>query len=501
MKHKSICIFLILSVLFSLPFSVFATGKDSFSVWDGSVAESFECGDGSEQNPFVIKNAEQLAYFAQSVNGGNSYKDKVIELHTDIDLANINWTPIGTAEKPFEGTFSGNNKTVTRIYISAPDETRKGLFGCIRGGEIYGVVLRDSEIECDEIAGGIVAENEYGSVENCRNYAAVAANNTAGGIVGRNLGGKISGCNNFGFIYSSTAGGIAGQNAFSDGRESNISENRNLGTIVGGSDVGGIVGSHCDSSVVKDCINSGRIVALYNVGGIAGVNEKGDVSACRNNGKIISEGEKSYAGGIVGNSLGGKIENSYNSGDIYGISAVGGILGGGSGEIKYCYSVGVASGSEIIGAIVGEKGELAVGVCYYLIGGAADGNGNTLFGIGNTDSDPASVTVYGNETMKSGEAYVGFDFNIWTTGGSVDYNYPELNSLVLLDNEYIKEYGYYDSPADESKDTPTESEAPAESQSETEHNDGRGGGDYWWIWVVVGGCVILIAVLFAANKR
>ena len=44
----------------------------SENAWDGSVASGFASGNGSAQNPYVIATGAQLAYFAQSVNGGRN---------------------------------------------------------------------------------------------------------------------------------------------------------------------------------------------------------------------------------------------------------------------------------------------------------------------------------------------------------------------------------------------------------------------------------------------
>ena len=78
-----------------------------YSVWNSMVATSFARGDGSETTPYIIETAEQLAYLAHSVNQGNSYAGKYIDLASDIDLNRYPWTPIG-----LNNTFSG------RFYVN-----------------------------------------------------------------------------------------------------------------------------------------------------------------------------------------------------------------------------------------------------------------------------------------------------------------------------------------------------------------------------------------------
>ena len=41
------------------------------SIWDGSISDSFQKGDGSESSPYEITNASQFALLAKLVNEGN----------------------------------------------------------------------------------------------------------------------------------------------------------------------------------------------------------------------------------------------------------------------------------------------------------------------------------------------------------------------------------------------------------------------------------------------
>jgi len=65
-------------------------------IYDGSVATGFAAGDGSEENPYIIKTGSQLAYLAKTVNEGESYSGKFFKLTKNLDLNNQEWTPIGS---------------------------------------------------------------------------------------------------------------------------------------------------------------------------------------------------------------------------------------------------------------------------------------------------------------------------------------------------------------------------------------------------------------------
>lgn len=88
------------------------------NTWDGSVAEAFEGGEGTEESPYLIASGAQLAYLAKSVNDGSSYENKYISLLCDIDLNNVEWTPIGNGELAFGGNFNGNSHIIKNLKIS-----------------------------------------------------------------------------------------------------------------------------------------------------------------------------------------------------------------------------------------------------------------------------------------------------------------------------------------------------------------------------------------------
>ncbi len=70
------------------------------------------------------------------VNDGNNFDDKIITLSNDIDLKNVHWIPIGTETNHFKGTFKGNEKTISNVYINEPALVCAGLFGKVAGANV-----------------------------------------------------------------------------------------------------------------------------------------------------------------------------------------------------------------------------------------------------------------------------------------------------------------------------------------------------------------------------
>lgn len=154
-------------------FSVFSAVKTTPDVWDGSsVADGFESGDGTEQNPYVIKTAAQLVYFSNEVDDGNTFADKTIKLGVDIDLNNKLFNPIGggwayTGGNTFNGTFDGDGHTIYNIYVNGwqLDEagdthtsTSKGagLFSSIHNATIKNLAIVGGEMRVETTSIGVV---------------------------------------------------------------------------------------------------------------------------------------------------------------------------------------------------------------------------------------------------------------------------------------------------------------------------------------------------------
>ncbi len=144
------------------------------NVWDGSIAETFAEGDGSEKNPYTIEKASQLALLAQEINAGTDYNGKYISLNCDLDLNDCEWTPIGNGVNPFNGVFNGNNHTISNLKITkgtifttenSSGEIKQfttGLFGSCYDATIKNIIVDEASIfvqnitDSNAIMGGVL---------------------------------------------------------------------------------------------------------------------------------------------------------------------------------------------------------------------------------------------------------------------------------------------------------------------------------------------------------
>ena len=293
MKMRLALLALAALVWIAVPVSARAEGE-TVDTWDGTaIADGFAAGEGTQDNPFQIETAAELAYFAKNVNAGNWYDGEYIVLKNDLDLNNQEWTPIGNARKPFKGNFDGNNHTVTGMKISGALDC-VGLFGGCTRHNVYSAIknitVKNSDIHGEKFVGAIVGRAEEINIENCRS-------------IGNTINGETD------------VGGICGKiGGYSGGK---VSQCYNSSKVTGGGRVGGIAGM---GSIAENCLNTGEITIIGEAyrsacGGIFGIfgdaTTSARVTACVNLGKV--SGGESF-GGIVGKtetSSTGHISNCY----------------------------------------------------------------------------------------------------------------------------------------------------------------------------------------------
>jgi len=259
--------------------------------------------------------------------------DGEYELAGDIDASGsrgsndgAGFLPIGRREaigskidssKAFTGKFDGKGYKVDKLCVKRTTANESEGFGIGLFGFTLGAEIRNLVVVADTVAG----------------YRYVGA------LVGRQHGGVVERC-------------VA------------------MGAVVGGVDVGGLVGAVEGEGKIKVSYSSA------NVGGGSGVNNIGGLAGSADDGAEITE---SYAvGGVAvsdGNNVGGlvgsvgsldaakvSVMNCYSMAAVSGgASSVGGLAGkvADGSEIRLCYSAGKVSGSGGVGGLIGESGGMA----------------------------------------------------------------------------------------------------------------------------------------------
>lgn len=223
------------------------------------------------QGNYIVTTAEGLKAVADIANNGNLGIN--ITLTENINLIDMEWTPIGTESQPYTGTFDGGDHTITGLTVNQEGTNYVGLIGYLgSGGKVQNVTLTDVSVTGYWYVGGVVGANDKGTVTACTASGSISGSSRVGGVVGYNSG-TMTGCTVSGSVSGdSSVGGVVGWNG------GTVTACYATGDVSGYSDVGGVAGRNYYGTVTG-CTSSGSVSGSLNVGGVVGYNY-GIVTAC-----------------------------------------------------------------------------------------------------------------------------------------------------------------------------------------------------------------------------
>jgi len=113
----------------------------------------------------------------------------------DLNMAGIEFIPIGNLLTPFNGSFDGNGCEIYNLNVNCPEKQFVGLFGvCDEKANIQSVQLHNCNIVGADGVGGICGFNQGGRIEYCEVYGTIQATeyfDAVGCVVGANCDGGI----------------------------------------------------------------------------------------------------------------------------------------------------------------------------------------------------------------------------------------------------------------------------------------------------------------------
>ena len=327
-------------------------------------------GEGTEESPYMISTAQQLADLAYLVNNEDistpesCYAGMYFKLANNIDLnpgftatsdgfvgdgTPKEWTPIGALNygerimAPFCAIFDGNGKTISGLYLC--DTTSKGdATGLFRYIDVFDET-HESGVK------NLNVTNSYINVDSQKSDGDICS--LVATIVG---------------INCSTV-----ENCHVSDAYVKVNDCKNLAPFLG---VGGVVGdNNSPSSVVKKCSFDGEVTYtgeyLNQIGGVIASNS-GYVADCVNYGTITSDEDK--VGGVVGWNVNPKLEyqelyenagvvsNCVNYGKVAGQYTVGGVVGHTGHSFGAEYGVGTIIGCKNYGEVICETDDDVGGI-------------------------------------------------------------------------------------------------------------------------------------------
>ena len=182
---------------------------------------------------YQIEDIGHLIWFAAYVNAGNATVSG--KLTADINQSDAKYTPIGSSDHPYHGTFDGDYHTVT-LNLTDGTKSNQGIFGVLTGGATINNLIAAGNVKGFNAVGGIAGStHESGNVtfNNCGNEATVEATNAnAGGILG---------------VDMNSSAAITMKNVYSAGAIKGVNDNGGLSGWAGNNPT--IINSYCISEV------------------------------------------------------------------------------------------------------------------------------------------------------------------------------------------------------------------------------------------------------------
>lgn len=282
--------------------------------WQGVDKDGLPAGSGTEEDPYLIWEAEGLEYIYYDMSG--YYK-----LMSDIDFYGEIRTPIGTKALPFTGGLDGNGYALRNFRISAVS-SYAGLFGKASGAKFKNLTLENVKTaeNIDIYYAGALAgflqgcRTEDISLINIEISQAAAVGARVGALAGFVDKGSIMGCSVRGnSVITNTGkagtGGLAGDVSYCV-----VGRCYAQAEVTGGDYTGGLIGKvsfiSSNPSRIYECYASGTVTGNQYVGGLTGYTSA-PVSDSFATGNVTSVTKNAYTGGLAGYADSASITNSY----------------------------------------------------------------------------------------------------------------------------------------------------------------------------------------------
>lgn len=321
----------------------------------GNWPTGYKKGEGSPNNPYLIKTADDMCNIKDKLNLGMI---TCFRLENDIDMSSVsNWTPINLENAAYGIQFDGNGKTISNFKSGSTKYS--SMFGVLHG------TVKDLTFKNPNVT------SSTGSP--CGVLCAWAGNDNATlGATVENVN-VIGGTVEFTGTSATIIGGLCGNacnSSFSHcSFEGNVNRSGKCSDVDNYVGTGGLIGKTLNKVSLKACHTAGTvyIAAGRANGGLVGywtaVTSEGDIEGCYTTATVTSVND--CTGGLIGWFAGGVFKNNWadNATVNCGTKAsgtyayCGGLLGHSSAAIQLtdCHFTGKITGKgTLVAGIIGQ---------------------------------------------------------------------------------------------------------------------------------------------------
>ena len=322
-------------------------------------------GKGTEEEPYLIKTAQDYITVANLVDAGTSFAGKYLRQERNITLPK-GWEPIGTTKdrttdiqsgknmNPFSGNLDGNGKTLTVPEGGLP------LLGYVKEASVSNLKIYGKKIAGYGLVNNYVGVGLSGTAITIDNVTLKSGTSTLkSGLIGTYI----------------TTNGYAGCSAGYDVVIRNCTAEK--GVVIGYQKDQSMIGSFAGrfQGSIENCVSYADVYGMEYVGGIAGTvdNAMGGYSIIGStfDGTVTASGE--YAGGIIGGGYHNStapnghrisIKDCKVGGNVSGSDRVGGIHGG-DGFVAQNWSTTTIKGNSFTGKVTATGSYVGGIIGYY----------------------------------------------------------------------------------------------------------------------------------------
>ena len=329
-------------------------------------------GSGTQEDPYLLRSAEDLTYVSSAVAEGTTFADTYFQFAADITLP-TGWTPIGSSKARFSGHINGAKQDGGNYLLTIP-AGEKTMLGCtveasLKNLDIYGERINGAGV-VDVYTTGKAARTQI-TIENVTLKS--GSKTKYSGFVGGYSHGNAPI-----FIYDCTIekgvtigddgswGDMSGSVRYLFGPPS-VQENDMIASFGG-----------AFNGVIRNSVSYANVYGHSYIGGIVAFKGQsmGDciVENCEFAGNIVATGN--YVGGIVGSGYHSNsapntpclsVQNCLFTGTVSAADYVGGILGAEPGvKQNWGNGIGYIQNNLSTGTITATSGSKVGGVIGYL---------------------------------------------------------------------------------------------------------------------------------------
>lgn len=228
-------------------------------------------GSGTDADPYLIANQTDLDnVHACAYSGG------LISFRQTADIALTgNWSPIGTLDGYFYGTYDGGGHVISGLAVSGQSAYHVGLFGIIEGGTVRNLTIANATVAVTGYAfgAGVLAGTVRGpaTISNVHvtGTSTVAGYEAVGGLAGAlqmvSSGPTVTGSSSTATVSGSQfVGGLGGY-----AEDATLIDSYARGAASGDTNVGGLLGGAINTTITRSYA-TGRVAATSAGGGLVG---------------------------------------------------------------------------------------------------------------------------------------------------------------------------------------------------------------------------------------